>query len=194
MQEIIFATSNSGKVKSLERRLEGMSYKVIQENLDIPEIQAESAREVALYKAQYVYKKLGKPIVVQDSSFHIHALKGFPGPYIKYVNQTIGPYGLIKLMEGVEDRSCHFEIALVFVDKAGESHVFVNSGAPGLLAKKVYEGESKESWSSLWKIYVSPTYGKTLAEFSSEELKEKETSKNDKSEFAQFIKWLKEQK
>lgn len=193
MQEIVFITGNSGKVKALERRLQGTKYKVTQENIDIPEIQAESAREIALFKARYAYEQLRKPIVVQDSSFHINALKGFPGPYIKYVNETLGPYGLIRLMEGIEDRSCHFELALVFIDGDGESHTFINGGAPGLLATEVYEGDSSESWSSLWKIYVSPKYGKTLAELSSEELKDKETSKDDKSEFTQFIRWLKEQ-
>jgi inosine/xanthosine triphosphate pyrophosphatase family protein len=93
-------------------------------------------------------------------------------------------------MEGVEDRSCYFEHALVYVDKDGEVHTFIYGGAPGTLSAKVYEGNSKESWSDLWKIYISPKYGKPLAALNSEELKEEETSKDDKSEFTQFIKWL----
>lgn len=140
MQEIIFITSNSGKVKALQRRLQETKYKVTQESIDIPEIQADSASEIALFKAKYAYEILRKPIVVQDSSFHINSLKGFPGPYIKYVNETLGPHGLIKLMEGIKDRSCYFEMALVFIDDDGESHTFINGGEPGLLATEVYEG------------------------------------------------------
>lgn len=193
MQEIVFVTSNTGKVKALARRLDPQKYKVSQKDIDIPEIQANSAREIALYKAQYAFKKLSTPIVVQDSSFHIEELNGFPGPYIKYVNETLEPYGLLKLMKGVKNRRCYFELALVFIDSQGKAHTFVNAGAPGTLATEVYEGDSANSWSSLWKIYVSPKYGKPLAALSPEELKEKETSKDDKSEFTQFINWLEEQ-
>lgn len=189
MQEIIFATSNSGKVKTLVRRLGTGKYKITQKEIDIPEIQANSARDIAAFKAEYAYEKLNQPIIVQDSSFHIHALHGFPGPYIKFVNETIGPYGLTKLMEGVKDRSCHFELALAYADGNGV-HTFVYETKPGTLAESVYEGNSENAWSSLWKIYQPQGYSKVLAALTPEELKHMETSGEDNSEFAQFIGWL----
>ena len=192
MQEIFFVTSNNGKIKALERRLDPAKYKVSAINIDLPEIQAHNASEIAEYKANYAYKKLQKPVVVQDSSFHIDALKGFPGPYIKFVNETIGPYGLLQLMDGVKDRSCHFELALVYVDEKGNSHTFVNKGGNGRLASAVYEGDSENSWSSLWKIYIPPHHDKPLAALSNDELKAKESNNDQNSEFEQFARWLKE--
>lgn len=193
MKEITFVTSNEGKVKTFARKLDSNKYKIIQENIDIPEIQADNALEIATFKARYAYEKIGAPVIVQDSSFHVTALKGFPGPYIKYVNETLGPNGLLKLIEGVSDRSAHFELALVYVDEKGKDHAFVNIAQPGSLAEYVYEGESSNSWSSLWKIYVPPNHTKTLAELTQEELNERDAGDQDNSEFAQFIRWLKEQ-
>jgi len=192
MQEIIFATSNHGKVKTLSRRLDNKKYKILQKELDIPEIQANSAREIAAFKAEYAYQKINQPTIVQDSSFHIHALKGFPGPYIKFANETIGPYGLTKLMEGTEDRSCHFELALAYADGHGV-RTFVYETQPGTLAKSVYEENSENAWSSLWKIYTPHGYKKVLAALSTEELKHMEASGENHSEFAQFIRWLEKQ-
>jgi len=191
MKEVVFVTSNQGKVKALARRIDQDKYKIVQQDVEIPEIQAKNAVEIATFKAKYAFDKLKKPVIVQDSSFHVRALKGFPGPYIKFVNETLGPNGLLRLMDGVEDRSCFFELALVYVDEHGETHAFVNDAEPGRLAEEVYEGESENAWSSLWKIYIPPHYDKTLAEFTSEELVAKETSDQDKSEFTQFVEWLK---
>lgn len=189
MQEIIFVTGNAGKVKTLMRRLDDKKYKITQKSLDIPEVQANNAHEIATFKAGYAYKQVGQPVIVQDSSFHIHALGGFPGPYIKFVNETLGPHGVIKLMEGVEDRSCHFELALAYADEEGVKP-FVYETRPGRLAQEVYEGDSENAWSSLWKIYMPPDHDKVLAALTSEELKHMETSGKDRSEFAQFIRWL----
>jgi len=192
MKEVVFVTSNQGKVRALARRIDQTKYNIVQKDIDIPEIQANNAVEIATFKAKYAYDQLKKPVIVQDSSFHVNALNGFPGPYIKFVNETLGPKGLLRLMQGVEDRSCFFELALVYADESGETHAFVNDAEPGRLAEEIYEGDSENAWSSLWKIYVPPHFNKTLAEFTSEELTAKETSDNDKSEFTQFVTWLKD--
>ena len=48
-------------------------------------------------------------VAVQDSGLSIRALQDFPGPYTKYVTQTLGMRGILKLMEGVADRACGFD-------------------------------------------------------------------------------------
>src|SRR5487761_1792432 len=105
MREIYFITSNVGKAASLNRLLNAKRYTVIQKNIEIPEIQSDTALEIATYKAKFAYESLGKPVIVQDSAFHINALSGFPGPYIKYTNETIGIEGILHLMNGIDDRT-----------------------------------------------------------------------------------------
>ena len=63
-------------------------------------------------------------MIVQDSGLVIKDLKDFPGPYTKYVSQTIGCSGILKLLEGKIDRSCGFTACLVFIDEAEQVHVF----------------------------------------------------------------------
>src|SRR5690606_16109667 len=53
-----------------------------QSKLDLIEPQADTAEEIATVKARQAWKQLDKAVLVDDSSFHIAALKGFPGPYL----------------------------------------------------------------------------------------------------------------
>ncbi len=189
MQQIIFATSNAGKAKTLARRLDPTKYRVVQKQLDISEIQADSALEIAVFKAQYAFAHTRQPVIVQDSSFHIHALNNFPGPYVKFINETLEPDGIIKLMQGVEDRSCHFEQALAYADANGVQS-FVHQSHPGRLADQVFDDDSDHAWSALWKIYIPPGSRKVLAALTTDELKNLKTPGGNQSEFAQFIRWL----
>lgn len=69
MKELIFATSNSGKVASIQRYLDavGVAVHVVARPLDIVEIQADTALEVARAKAAEAYRQLGHQLVVDDS-------------------------------------------------------------------------------------------------------------------------------
>lgn len=186
MQEIRFVTSNTGKVASLNHLLDTKHYTVVQETIDIPEIQADTALEIVTHKATFAYQKLSKPLIVQDSAFHINALSGFPGPYIKYINETIGIEGVLQLMSGVEDRSAYFEQALVYIDNMGAAHSFVSTAEKGAVAQNAYGGDYQHSWSSLWKIYIPSWSTKTLAELSMDG----QARSNKKTEISQFVGWL----
>ena len=93
-----------------------------------PEPQCESMVEIAKSKVRAAAQvaaaqcatALPRPqtelvgVAVQDSGLSIRALNGFPGPFTKYVTQTIGMRGLLKLMEGQADRACGFDGCVAF--------------------------------------------------------------------------------
>lgn len=79
------------------------------------EIQDEDLARIALTAALMGYSILRKPVVVEDAGLFVKALNGFPGPYSSYVYKTIGVKGLLKLMEGVEDREACFKSVAVAV-------------------------------------------------------------------------------
>lgn len=54
---------------------------------------------------QYAAKRLNKPVIKTDVSYKIPALKGFPGPFIKYVNKWLGVEDFLKLMRGKRNRA-----------------------------------------------------------------------------------------
>jgi XTP/dITP diphosphohydrolase len=56
---------------------------------------------------------------VDDTAFSVKALRGFPGPYAAYVLDAIGYQGILRLLEGVEERSASFETAIAYADRAG---------------------------------------------------------------------------
>ena len=124
--EIYFCSSNDGKYNHLLLNTQHIkSVKVVQmKNLDIVEPQLNSIEEIAVYKAKQAHRLLQKPVIVQDSGLVIKQLKDFPGPYTKYVSQTIGCTGILKLLEGKSDRLCGFSACLVFVDEKEEVHIF----------------------------------------------------------------------
>lgn len=194
MKEIIFATGNSGKVATLQRNLkaEGLRTAVIQKRLELIEPQASSAAEVAAVKARQAFATLHRPVLVDDSSFHISALGGFPGPYIKYMLETVGVEGIMKFMEGQTDRSAYFKSSLVFVDQNGNEHVFDGQDEMGLIVEKMDDYDHPSAWSDLWKIFAPPGETKTYSRMSDAELLAHRRKDKRTNAYKQFTVWLKE--
>ncbi len=198
-KQITFITSNAGKVATLRNKLDPEKFEVIQESIDLPEIQADTVKEISIAKAEYAFELLKKPLVVQDSGFCIPALNNFPGPYVKYVWDKLGSEGFLKLMEGVEDRRAYFDKVLTYIDETG-IHTFHQEAEPGTLATEKYEIQSDRAWGGLWELYIPEGLDKPLAAFSNEELAEKEKNNwgnNDKpleeqGESTQFAVWAEE--
>lgn len=188
---IKFVTSNKGKVLALQNRLGNLA-DVEQMEIDLPEIQANNAREIAEEKARIAFEKIKKPLMVQDSSFHIEALGGFPGPYIKYINQTIGPEGILKLMADEKNRNCHFELALVYVDKSGNLHTFENTNRTnGKVSEKIFLDKNSRAWSPIWRIYIPAWSEVPLAACTEEKINKFEKFNDQNSEFFHFVNWFK---
>ncbi len=127
--EIYFITSNKGKISSLENVLatNGLSdVKVISQKLDLVEPQASSVKEVSKSKALQAYSILKKPLLVEDGGFYIETLNNFPGAYVRYILDTIGVEGILKLMEGQTNRKARFYSCTTYVNERGELFQFDN--------------------------------------------------------------------
>jgi len=192
VKTIHLASTNKGKLASMRKHLEGTGFEVVPVDLPIIEPQAPKVEGVARSKARQAFKLLGKPVVIEDSGFSINALAGFPGPYAKYVNETIGVEGLIRLMEGVADRSCHFTGVLVYVDETGEEHVFTHL-EPGTLAPAVDETPAEHSWSRLWNIFIPEGADATINVLKSRKDSAAFDKLHSNSDFCKFAAWLRKQ-
>jgi len=99
---------------------EKISFILRQNTVDTKEIQATSVKEVALFKLNSVKGKLNNSYFIEDAGFFIDIpLKGFPGVYSKFVLNTIGNKGILKLIDNFKNTKAHFEtvIALYFQPK-----------------------------------------------------------------------------
>ena len=90
----VFVTGNTNKVKEAERILGG---EVRSFAVDLPEVQSLDLFEILRAKAAAAYEGLGVPVVVEDVSFELHALNGFPGPLVKWMLEALGAEGLARV-------------------------------------------------------------------------------------------------
>ena len=85
-------------------------------------------------KARRAYDELTKPVVVSNDSWDIPALNGFPGPYMKSINQSFKSEDLIRLLSGITNRSIILHQFLTFYD--GTSMKVFKNDIPGNIIDK----------------------------------------------------------
>jgi len=118
-----FVTSNRSKFMEVSRILSKHGISVVHTDIKLVEIQGEDIEEVAVAKAEGAYSVLEQSLIVEDDGLFIRALKGFPGVYSSYVFRCIGNEGILKLLDGVEDRYAEFVSVIVYCNDK-ESMVF----------------------------------------------------------------------
>ena len=116
---IYFITGNNHKFKEITKlfQYEDLDYDLKQKTATTIEIQAPSIKEVALFKLNSIKANFNSSYFVEDAGFFIDVpLKGFPGVYSKFVLNTIGNEGILKLISNYWNTAAHFEavIALYF--------------------------------------------------------------------------------
>lgn len=190
MKTVYVVTGNSGKVASLQRKLENYNINVEQVKLDLFEIQSDDLEEVSVNKAKQAFEILKKPLVVDDSGFFIKNLNGFPGVYTKYVLGSIGVDGIMDIMKDKDNRECTFKSVVTFVDANGKTTVFKGDLEEGIIANKIDKEDRSEAWSELWKIFIPEGYNKTLSQFSPEERAERSSKRKGTTAFRKFAEWI----
>lgn len=152
-----YITSNPDKVRVAKKYLEEFGIHVEQKHLDLTEIQSESIEEIALHKARQAYEKCNHPLFVMDAGWYIPSLNGFPGPYMKYVNDWFSSDNLLALMKDKADRSILYKEVFYYIDE-NETKQFIGEKSGKILHKP--EGEGILSW----KIISLRSDGKSIAQ------------------------------
>lgn len=164
MSNIKYITTNKFKVLVAKENLEPLGFNVEAQSIDCPEIQADTIEEVAIFSSKYASDYLKEDTLKNDSGLMIPALNGFPAAYTKYVDQTLGIEGVLKLMEGVENREAYFLEVLAYTPY-GEETVTFTSKTEGTLAK-VPSGENGWSWDF---IFIPKGMDQTMACYKDDE-------------------------
>jgi len=119
-KKIMFITGNSNKFKEVARIFhnENLNYSLEQLNLEPTEIQADTIKDVALFKLNSIKEQINNSCFVEDAGFFVDKpLMGFPGVYSSYVYKTIGNNGILKLIDDFEDTKAHFQAVIVLYFK-----------------------------------------------------------------------------
>lgn len=106
--KVIFASSNKSKFTEVKSILALRGIEVEMADIKIGEIQSDELQEVAANKAEKAHAVTKRPVLVEDDGLFIEVLDGFPGAYSSYVFKTIGNAGILKLLQGSQNRNAHF--------------------------------------------------------------------------------------
>ena len=115
-KHIIFVTGNQHKLEEAKAVLE--DYDIAFEPLEIAidEIQHHNPLKITEAKVRAAYEKAGKPVVVNDSSWEIPALGGFPGGYMKDIVNWLTAEDFLALMKGKNDKRIILHDVVAYYD------------------------------------------------------------------------------
>lgn len=193
MEKIIFVTGNKTKILHANEAVRKMGYEVTGMKLEIIEPRSEDPEEVVVEKAVQAFTILKKPLIVEDSGIFILALKGFPKTFVHFALDTLGIANILKMMEGVKDRSVEFRQSLAYIEP-GMEHPVVFSYVDGgfTLADKIWN-EFDESAAEFDKVLIPPGEEKPLCTFTSEWRAKRDVNQNNGAiHYQQLAGWLKE--
>jgi XTP/dITP diphosphohydrolase len=131
----IFVTTNEHKRREVQ---EILGFELERADLDLPEIQAIEPAEVAAEKARAAREALGEPglpILVEDSGLMVDAWDGFPGALTKWLMQSVGNEGLLRMLAPDEDRSARAVCVVALAGPNGTVRTF-RGEVPGSLAER----------------------------------------------------------
>jgi XTP/dITP diphosphohydrolase len=158
--KLAVVTSNPHKAREVAAYFRG-ELGVEHVNLECPEFRHPDIGEIARGKAKFAFDRLRRPLIVDDTAFSVKALGDFPGPYAAYVLDTIGFRGILRLLEGVEERGARFETAIAFAD--GKSIRVFRGRIDGVITPSP-RGQEGFGYDPIFEVG-----GRTLAELSLEE-------------------------
>ncbi len=185
---LYYATTNKGKIASLQRHLAPHAVTVEQVPIDIPEPRSDDVQQIVREKVIYAYAMLRKPVVALDAGFYIPSLNGFPRAFVNFALDTVGLDGILKLVEG-KDRACEFRECLAYMGDSTQEPVYFVGKVHGTIAQQPRGTLQPHHWSKLATIFQPQGSDRTLAEWSFDEYKAWRLTSEESSSSHLFAVW-----
>lgn len=117
MPKVLFATGNKEKFNIAQEICQPEGVELTMFDVETHEIQSEDSKEVTMHKLEEKFSLSNKmPVLVSDDSWEIPGLKGFPGPYMKSIDEWFTPQNMLDLMRSVDDRTIILHQYLAYKD------------------------------------------------------------------------------
>ena len=128
MNKIYFATGNKGKAKEAEQIL-GVGVEIAP--LELDEIQSMNLEDIVGHKVRQAYEKLKAPVFVDDVSLEVDIWQGFPGPFVKYLQQISNDL-ILYMMRNEKNRKAKLIATIAYHD--GEKIYYFSGYIPCTIA------------------------------------------------------------
>lgn len=155
-----FVTGSADKLSQYARY---MATAISHENIDFVEIQSLNLQDVVEQKAREAFRRIGKPVVVEDIALRFHALGRLPGTFIKHFISEVKPEVLCKILDNFVDRSATAEINLAYWD--GEVITVFAASSEGRITNAP-AGKDGFGWDA---IFIPDGYDITRAQMTPEQ-------------------------
>jgi non-canonical purine NTP pyrophosphatase (RdgB/HAM1 family) len=126
--------------------------------IELPELQALDPSEIVEEKARAAYRRLIRPVLVEDSALAIAAWAGFPGALVKWLEQSAGVEALCRMLDAFPDRSATAVCQVAYFD--GVRMVDGRGETPGSIALRP-RGAGGFGWDS---VFIPQGESRTFAE------------------------------
>ena len=180
-EKLFFATTNQHKFAEAEDILSEFSIEISILKEKKIEIQSPSIEEIARKSASWIIENHSGKIIVEDAGFFVESLGGFPGPYSSYVFDKIGTEGILRLLEGKDNRTAEFRSAVAFCKSGYDIKIFTDK-IVGIVA---FERKGTEGF-GFDPIFIPSKMTRTFAEMS---IKEKSNYSHRAGALRKFAKW-----
>lgn len=184
---VFFATGNVNKFNEARSILGLYGVAVGMLKLKGDEVQSDHLQEIAEKSVKNAYETYHLPIFVEDAGLFIDALKGFPGPYAAYVYKTIQNSGVLKLMEGEENRNAVFQSVIAFCSEETPTPVCFFGESKGKITQ-TQRIEADKSGFGFDPIFQPDGSSKTFAEMT---IREKNNYSHRANAISKFAEWHK---
>jgi non-canonical purine NTP pyrophosphatase (RdgB/HAM1 family) len=124
----VLVTGNPGKIAEA-RLVLGTDLEAVE--VDLPEIQSLDYLEVLRAKADEAWRRVGRPLVVEEAGLDLAALNGFPGPLVKWMLEAVGAEGLSRTAVSLGDARASSRCFLLYKD--GDRQVVAEGRTEGTL-------------------------------------------------------------
>jgi non-canonical purine NTP pyrophosphatase (RdgB/HAM1 family) len=134
---ILYVTGNPAKLRTAQNFLQEMGIEIERATVEIDEIQSDSIEKISLDKAKKSFEILKQPLIVNDSGWFFLGLNGFPGPFMKYVNEWFSGENFLDLTRNLKDRRVILKQVIVWTDGAEykvfehDTHCFLHKEIKG---------------------------------------------------------------
>ncbi len=165
---IVFVTGNSYKFRIARGVLNDGAFKLVQRKLRVPEIQDESVEKIAAFSARWASNILKKPVIVSDGGCYIEALKGFPGPFIKYINKRLSAKDLLGIMRDKKNRRVIWKDCLAYCEPNKKPAIFVTN-FKGKITQKAGKNIYRKNYGWIDSLFIPQGFIKPLSELPTKE-------------------------
>jgi XTP/dITP diphosphohydrolase len=179
--KLYFVSGNEGKIKEAEAILE-MPIEIAK--IDLDEIQEMDIEKIVQKKAAAAFEIVKKPLIVDDAGLYIDTWKGFPGPFVKFINQTGGNELLLQMMQAETNRKAYFKTAIGFHDGN-----FIHTFTGEVQGEIAMEKRGNEGW-GYDPIFIVEDKNKTFAEMTAGEKNAVSHRKRALEKLKEFLKGI----